>query len=283
MNYSWQWRKHLWLSSLIAPLWRSRSGWLCTKQSNIRVCRFFCFVKNARWLSCFRGIFAGCPLLWKPWHIRDAKGASSFGREWERWRSSKKGETTSCSKYVRTGIWRELVYQGKEQGNLFFQKGKNNDALKQYNRWISQQNRLQESIYKKTCKPGVFWQLQRAVLSSRSCWPIGLPRCSRWAGSPTVWKTSTRPWGWATPTTFTIRCQSGETDGKMETETEESPDWIFNLISLQVLERKAKALQQLGQNCEDEVDQLNQLIQKVDLKHKLYQFSCSRVLFLKTN
>ena len=26
-----------------------------------------------------------------------------------------------------------FVPQGKEQGNLFFQKGKNNDALKQYN------------------------------------------------------------------------------------------------------------------------------------------------------
>ena len=63
----------------------------------------------------------------------------------------------------------------------------------------------------------------------------------------------------------------------METETEESPDWIFNLISLQVLERKAKALQQLGQNCEDEVDQLNQLIQKVTFKLLHFQVICPRV------
>ena len=64
----------------------------------------------------------------------------------------------------------------------------------------------------------------------------------------------------------------------METETEESPDWIFNLISLQVLERKAKALQQLGQNCEDEVDQLNQLIQKVTFKLILFSSDLSQGL-----
>ena len=70
----------------------------------------------------------------------------------------------------------------------------------------------------------------------------------------------------------------------MEKETEDkSLAWILNLISLQVLERKAKALQQLGQSYECEVDQLNQLIQKVTFKLKLYQFICSRVLFLKTN
>ena len=40
--------------------------------------------------------------------------------------------------------------------------------------------------------------------------------------------------------------------------------------SLQVLERKAKALQKLGENCEDEVDQLNQLVQKVTFKIKLF-------------
>ena len=40
--------------------------------------------------------------------------------------------------------------------------------------------------------------------------------------------------------------------------------------SIQVLERKAKALQKLGENCEDEVDQLNQLVQKVTFKIKLF-------------
>ena len=39
---------------------------------------------------------------------------------------------------------------------------------------------------------------------------------------------------------------------------------------MQVLERKAKALQKLGENCEDEVDQLNQLVQKVFFKIKLF-------------
>ena len=38
---------------------------------------------------------------------------------------------------------------------------------------------------------------------------------------------------------------------------------------MQVLERKAKALQKLGENCEDVVDQLNQLIQRVTFNIKL--------------
>ena len=64
----------------------------------------------------------------------------------------------------------------------------------------------------------------------------------------------------------------------MEKETEDkSLAWILNLISMQVLERKAKALQQLGQNCEDEVDQLNQLIQKVTFKLLHFQVICPRV------
>ena len=43
---------------------------------------------------------------------------------------------------------------------------------------------------------------------------------------------------------------------------------------MQVLERKAKALQKLGENCEDVVAQLNQLIQKVTFNIKLC-VSCS--------
>ena len=51
---------------------------------------------------------------------------------------------------------------------------------------------------------------------------------------------------------------------RWQREKEESLMFKFDLM--QVLERKAKALQQLGENCEDEVDQMNQLIQKVIFK-----------------
>ena len=59
--------------------------------------------------------------------------------------------------------------------------------------------------FDESCKTGVFYQLQRAALSCRSCWQTALRRCSRWAGSPTVCPTLTRPWGLATQITSTIR------------------------------------------------------------------------------
>ena len=43
---------------------------------------------------------------------------------------AKKVETKYRKNMQRNQLF---VPQGKEQGNLFFQKGKNNDALKQYN------------------------------------------------------------------------------------------------------------------------------------------------------
>ena len=51
---------------------------------------------------------------------------------------------------------------------------------------------------------------------------------------------------------------------------EEEESVMLKCDLMQVLERKAKALQQLGDNCEDEVDQMNQLIQKVIFKIKLF-------------
>ena len=57
----------------------------------------------------------------------------------ERMFLAESGKDEEVAKKVETKYWKSMqtiqlfVPQGKEQGNLFFQKGKNNDALKQYN------------------------------------------------------------------------------------------------------------------------------------------------------
>ena len=58
----------------------------------------------------------------------------------ERMFLAESGKDEEVAKKVESKCWGKnmqtiqlFVPQGKEQGNLFFQKGKNNDALKQYN------------------------------------------------------------------------------------------------------------------------------------------------------
>ena len=57
----------------------------------------------------------------------------------ERMFLAESGKDEAVAKKVESKCWKNMqrnqlfVPQGKEQGNLFFQKGKNNDALKQYN------------------------------------------------------------------------------------------------------------------------------------------------------
>ena len=58
----------------------------------------------------------------------------------ERLHLAESGKDEEVAKKVKMDnlikIFEDILFQGKEQGNLFFQKGKNNEALKHYNRRI---------------------------------------------------------------------------------------------------------------------------------------------------
>ena len=87
----------------------SSSNLGCLFHQNL--CRLPCFIKIQRYLECSR---SGC--FWQ-----------------------KVGKMRKLRKRCRVNVGKNMqtiqlfVPQGKEQGNMFFQKGKNSDALKQYN------------------------------------------------------------------------------------------------------------------------------------------------------